>query len=213
MRRVRFYLIGVLSLLFLLVHTAHGEECRQWPEQFEPYTGITLSGPRGAPERDPIWFRDVRSVSHRNAATSSLYMLRHASPPHRGALYDSIAPVSLGGTAYGFIATQNGCDVLLDRHGRPLIPDRFGGNEWSAEPSLREAPGISTQADSPGRRRGQGIHVRAISPRPARDSCAALVRTRGRKFAAAARADDRQCGRENGGAAHERSARNHSSSL
>lgn len=114
--------IGLLTACALDVASAQDNVgCERWSSD-PPYEGYSPTGYKGGPERDGVWFSQVRAVK---TAAGIRYRLKAVAQQAQSVLYDSVRPISLGAMKYGFIARRERCSVLVDRAGRALVPDRF----------------------------------------------------------------------------------------
>lgn len=114
---------GAASLLLLALHmSAAWADCTPSPGAPPPetgYTGYAPTGYKGAQERDPVWFHNVRSRTRPDGTVEYRLRRRHA------AWFDSIEPLAVNQRTVGYVARKNGCSHLLDRRGKPLAVPAF----------------------------------------------------------------------------------------
>ena len=119
-----------------------------WPDA---YTGKERLSHNGS-AADLSWYRRVRAEP--TAQGCLRYMLR-AAP--RAGMFDSIAPVPLGGAVMGFEAVQDGRRRLFSAHGQDLLGDTY------SQPLRVALPALPPSAWKNGRYAGPGQPPAALT--------------------------------------------------
>ena len=149
--------ISLRSLLLLAPLLCAAQAQAQAPAQelapcaADAYTGKELRSHNGS-AADLSWYRRVRAEP--TAQGCLRYVLR-AAP--RAGVFDSIAPVPLGGAAMGFEAVRDGQRRLFSPHGQDLLGESY------SQPLRIALPALPASAWQNGRYAGQGQPPAALT--------------------------------------------------